>query len=58
MLRHYLGHCNMQDTTRYTRMAWNRLKEFWQVDTKNGARASTRSSKIGSRSHVGIIKAA
>jgi type 1 fimbriae regulatory protein FimB/type 1 fimbriae regulatory protein FimE len=29
-IQHYLGHKNIQHTTRYTELAWDRFKDFWR----------------------------
>ena len=29
-IQQWLGHCNIQHTTRYTELTTNRFKDFWQ----------------------------
>jgi hypothetical protein len=44
-LRQYLGHRNIQHTTRYTDLAPNRFKDFWR-DQKQSASRGQDESKI------------
>jgi Phage integrase family len=43
----YLGHRNIQNTTRYTALAPQRFKEFFEIDEGTGPFCRLRLSSIG-----------
>ena len=52
-LQHYLGHKNIQHTVRYTELAPDRFKDFWEGLTIPGA-SPARARRCGRHYTVGL----